>query len=188
MLGEKNAMANISEQTRKQRESFSNSTQLGKNETAYLLFNSASIVNNNVYIDGEPINERAAGTLKDLYTEGFANDDYNPDFSLGHDGGQYSYSGTLTMRNDVNNQSDKPNSLGPNLKVPNITDTGAPSTEEANTTIAPPVDIRNRGFGVTLERNTEETFANYLARRDNENSNVKLGEFVDNDQYTWDND
>lgn len=191
-LGKTNAMANISEQTKVQREEFAGSDTgiLGANRTSHQIFadrleiDEASGV---VSIEGEPINEKAQSELTSLYVDGAKG---NPDFPLDHQASDYRFEGATDMLESAPTQSDKPNRLGPNLIPPSIDEEGEVSTTTTQNTASSPVS--GRGFGVNLDRhdpNSFESLGSYLNRRRNEDGDivVKKGEFADEGKYDWEN-
>lgn len=186
-LGDINAMANINQQTRNQRTAFSgDNTTLGANVSAHLLFaNKLSLEDSTgeISIEGKMINDSANDTLQKSYRLGVTG---NPDFP-----GQYKnldYRGSEAMLESVENMSDKPNALGPNLLVPEIDNNGETSTIVAIETLGSPVT--GRGFGVNLDRHEPGknlTLGNYLARRRDEEEEIQVpkGEYVNEEKYNW---
>lgn len=189
-LGKINAMANISDQTKTQRNEFagSDTSVLGANRTSHLLFADRVGLDEDsgvISIDGEQINSKAESELTSLYDNGASG---NPDFPLDHSGSDYKYEGATDMLESAPAQSDKPNRLGPNLIPPSIDDQGEVSTEESQSTVSSPVS--GRGFGVNLDRhnpNSFESLGSYLKRRRNDDGDIEVpkGEFVNEDKYDW---
>lgn len=189
-LGKINAMANISDQTKTQRDEFagSDTSVLGANRTSHLLFADRVELDEDtgvISIDGEQINNKAESELTSLYDNGASG---NPDFPLDHLGSDYKYEGATDMLESAPTQSDKPNRLGPNLIPPSIDAQGEVSTEESQNTAASPVS--GRGFGVNLDRhnpNNFESLGSYLKRRRNDDGDIEVpkGEFVNEDKYDW---
>lgn len=192
-LGKINAMANISDQTRNQRNQFAGEEGiLGANRSSAVLF-SAMLVDEEsgaVSIDGDEVNERAEFTHTELYSDGVSGnpDSFNPDFPLGHQGDDYGYAGATDLLENAPGKSDKPNRLGPNLIPPSIDDSGEVSTTETEVTVSSPVS--GRGFGVNIDRqnpNNFNTLGSYLKRRRNNEGDIEIpkGEFVDEEKYDW---
>ena len=108
----------------------------------------------------------------------------NPDFP---DGVDLLYSKTKDMLDHDNDTlpGDKPSSKGPNLAVPKINDDGSVDvTEMSNVTR----EETSRGFGVTVQHNEEGELieGRYLNRKaDEEGGRIKLGEYLDVDEYNW---
>lgn len=191
-LGKINAMANISDQTKTQRDEFagSDTSVLGANRTSHLLFADRvelNEVSGVISIDGEEINSKAESELTSLYDNGASG---NPDFPLDHSGSDYKYEGATDMLESAPAQSDKPNRLGPNLIPPSIDESGEVSRAESTNTATSPVT--GRGFGVKLESrqdpNNFESLGSYLKRRRNEGViTIPKGEFVNDadSKYDW---
>lgn len=183
-LGDINAMANISQQTRNQRDSFSQDTLLGANRSSHLLFaNNLTIAGNGIVaIEGEEINEKANVTLLQNYVAIRG----NPDFI---DGDNVDYTGTATMMNSVSTANDGPSLKGPNLIVPAIDANG--ETIVPDSRVEPVVSpVTGRGFGVNLDRHSpgnSPTIGSYLERRRNEEGEIQVpkGEYVDETKYNW---
>jgi len=195
-LGKINAMANISDQTKKQRDQFAGEDGiLGANRSSANLF-SAMLVNaesGEISIGEEIVNELAESTHTELYSVGVRanSDSFNPDFPQGHDNTGYQYLKGIGMLTSATSQSDKPNQKGPNLIPPTIDDSGEVSDTVSPNTVSSP--ITGRGFGVNLERHNPnrgpgvETFGGYLKRRRSDDGDIEIpkGEFVDEEKYDW---
>ena len=189
-LGKINAMANISTQTKTQRDEFAGSDTgiLGANRTSHQLFAGRVELDEDsgvISIDGDQINSKAESELTSLYVNGASG---NPDFPLDHSGSDYKYEGATDMLESAPAQSDKPNRLGPNLIPPSIDDQGEVSTEESQNTASSPVS--GRGFGVNLDRHNPNNFdslGSYLSRRRNNDGDIEVpkGEFVNEEKYDW---
>ena len=184
-LGDINAMANINQQTKNQRNEFAGNTLLGANRTSSLLFTSINIDDNSgiISIDNQEINSLATNILTSNYTDQITG---NPDF-VGH--GTIDYEGTETMMGSVASANDGPSIKGPNLVVPSIDSNGeAVIPAERTETITSPVS--GRGFGVNLDRHVpgnSPTIGSYLARRRDEDQEIQVpkGEYVDETKYDW---
>ena len=195
-LGKINAMANISDQTKNQRNQFAGEEGiLGANRSSAALFSAMSVDDNSgeISIDEVNVNERAESTHTELYSVGVQGntDSFNPDFPLGHNNLSYQYLRGIGMLSSAPSQSDKPSEKGPNLIPPSIDASGEVSDTETPNTVTSPVT--GRGFGVNLERHNPnrgpgvETFGGYLKRRRNDAGDIEIpkGEFVDEEKYDW---
>ena len=142
---------------------------------------------NDLFPDGPLASAEASFT--DTRTEFLLNEvpvHENPDFPGGVD---LLYSKTKNMLVHVADEDtlpgDKPSSKGPNLAVPKINDDGSVEiTEMSNVTR----EETSRGFGVTVEHNTEGVLieGRYLNRKADEvGGRIKLGEYLDVDEYNW---
>lgn len=183
-------MANISDQTKAQRDEFagSDTSVLGANRTSHLVFAEKLQIDEDegyITIDGHQVNDSAVSELTRLYTEGASG---NPDFPGDHLASNYSYEGASGMLDSAPGQTDKPNRLGPNLIPPTIDESGEVSTAESTNTASSPVT--GRGFGVNLDRHNPgegSTLGSYLSRRRNDDGDIEVpkGEFVNEDKYDW---
>ena len=196
-LGKINAMANISDQTKNQRNEFAcEEGILGANRSSAALFSAMSVDDNTgeISIDEVNVNEKAEFTHTELYNieEGGgvsgASNAFNPDFPLGHKGRDYGYSQSFGMLDSSQGQTDRPNRFGPNLIPPSIDDSGEVSTEVSSNTVSSPVT--GRGFGVNIDRQNPDNFntlGSYLKRRRSDEGDIEIpkGEFVDEEKYDW---
>jgi hypothetical protein len=196
-LGKINAMANISDQTKNQRNQFAGEEGiLGANRSSAALFSAMSVDDNSgeISIDEVNVNDRAQLTHITLYSteagggvEGNA-DSFNPDFPLGHLGRDYGYAQSFGMLDSSQGQTDRPNRFGPNLIPPSIDASGEVATTVSEITVSSPVS--GRGFGVNLDRQNPDNFntlGSYLNRRRNDDGDIEIpkGEFVDEEKYDW---
>lgn len=112
----------------------------------------------------------------------------NPDFPNGVDL-LYSQTADMLVHDPAGDTlpGDKPSKKGPNLLVPKINDDGSVDTSTVSETVAR--EETSRGFGVTVEHNTEGRLieGRYLNRKDAEEVKIKLGEYFDVTEYNWEN-
>lgn len=200
-FGKVNAMANISDQTKKQREEFSGRENgiLGANRTSAALFSTMSVnqQSGEISIDGKVVNNRAYNKLVELYVENAYTGGDNPDFGvnslkanqLGYD----AFPSTDDIVTSHNSLDDKPNTFGPNINTHGFNDDGSPSPNEQKMTSPTFEGEGKQGFGSSFGRNelNKNTIGSYLRRK---KINVpadqvpKLGEYVDIDGYNLDDD
>lgn len=193
-FGQVNAMANISDQTVKQRNRFAGSEDgiLGANRTSSTLFD--------IEQRGLPdeINAAAYNKLVELYIENAYNNGDNPDFGINSlAANQLGYDAFPTTA-DINSShealSDNPNTFGPNINTHGFSSDGSPevNSQQFNSPTFEGEGVQ--GFGSSFGRNEidNNTFGSYLRRKKVDGlpagQEPKLGEYVDIDGYNLDDE
>jgi hypothetical protein len=192
IFGKVNAMANISDQTTKQRNQFAGEEGiLGANRGAFNLFDIEQRGT------AEEINAAAYNKLVELYIENAYIDGDNPDFGvnslkakqLGYD----AFPSTDDIVTSHESLSDKPNTFGPNINTHGFNDDGTPNLNDQQISSPTFEGEGKQGFGSSFGRNEldNNTFGSYLRRKKVNvpaDQEPKLGEYVDIDGYSLDDE
>jgi len=135
--------------------------------------------------------DKTKGVFTGLYTSGISlQDDIQPDFGDGYSAEQFKYEGGNSKFTDVENATDKPTYLGPNMKSLSIDSNGEPIIPSDRTSSPAPANIdvaeNGRGFGTSFDRNnprTSSSVSDHYVKRKEEPSSITLGEYIDIANY-----
>jgi hypothetical protein len=127
----------------------------------------------------------------ELYTDGIViGTDIQPDFVKGYSANQFKYYDGNSKFDDVENATDKPTYLGPNMKSLSIDSNGEPIIPSDREPSPAPANIdvveNGRGFGSSFNRNNPtraSSVSDHYVNRKEEPSSITLGEYIDIANY-----
>ena len=119
---------------------------------------------------------------KNIFDKNSIDPGSNPDFA---EEVTLSYEKGSDLFSDVESEQDRPNIKGPQLKTIKISSDGTPDIENSSLTSGTGLTLpKDRGYGVRINE-TESFPGRYRKRNEDEDNNVKLGEYIDRDIYSW---